>query len=62
MMVIFLVAIGAFLYYMFFNGNTPKGMLTFSGKESVEEQLKTRFVNGEIDEETYLRMKETIKG
>jgi uncharacterized membrane protein len=36
--------------------------LTTLGKESAEERLKTRFVNGEIDEKTYLQMKETIKG
>ncbi len=62
MMLILVIGIGVLIYYMFFNGKTSNGGLTFSGKESAEEQLKTRFVNGEIDEKTYLQMKETIKG
>ncbi len=61
-MLILVVGIGILLYYIFFNDKISNGSLTFPGKESSEDQLKTRFVNGEIDEKTYLQMKETIKG
>ena len=33
---------------------------TNKNKKSPEEILKERFVNGEIDEETYLKMKDTL--
>ncbi len=35
--------------------------IDLGGKNEAEEVLKRRYVNGEIDEETYLRMKENIK-
>lgn len=31
------------------------------GTNKAEDTLKERFVNGEIDEETYLKMKKTLK-
>ncbi|MDH8677504.1 hypothetical protein QE109_05060 [Fusibacter bizertensis] len=31
------------------------------GVDKAEDVLKERFVNGEIDEATYLRMKKTLK-
>lgn len=34
----------------------------FAQKESPEQKLKERYINGEIDEETYLRMKSVIHG
>jgi uncharacterized membrane protein len=61
-MLLFLVGIGVLVYFILFSGKTSNVGLTTLGKESAEERLKTRFVNGEIDEKTYLQMKETIKG
>ena len=57
MMIIFWLGAGFLIYYLFKNGsfNTPAG-------KNPEELLKERFVNGEIDEATYLQMKETLKG
>lgn len=59
MMIIWFVGIGVLVYYLFFNQD--KGKVILSGNKSPEEQLKERFVKGEIDEKTYLQMKETIK-
>lgn len=57
MMIIFWLGAAFLIYYLFQNGtfNTPKG-------KSPEDLLKERFVKGEIDEATYLQMKETLKG
>ena len=38
-----------------------KSTITLPNSKSPEDLLKERFVNGEIDEETYLKMKETLK-
>lgn len=62
MMIILLIGICVFMYFIFFNGQTGKGHFTKLDKESAEDKLKMRFVNGEIDEKTYLQMKETLKG
>jgi uncharacterized membrane protein len=59
MMIIWLVGIGALAYYLFSNQDRGKAILP--GSKSPEEQLKERFVRGEIDEKTYLQMRETIK-
>lgn len=56
MMLIGWVLIGVVIYYVLKN---EKG-LTFSSKSNAEELLKERYVNGEIDEETYLNMKNTL--
>ena len=57
MMIIPIVVIGLVLYYGFKgSGNLPN----FT-KNDPNEMLKERFVNGEIDEQTYLQMKETLK-
>lgn len=60
MMLIAVIGIGFLIYYLNSNGKMGTGSST--GKGSAEELLKARFVNGEIDEKTYLQMKETIKG
>lgn len=39
-----MVGIGILVYYMFINGKMSNGSLYFQGKESADEQLKTRFV------------------
>lgn len=56
MMMLILIVVIVWLYY---HKDTAK--MTFAGTRSAEEQLKERFVRGEIDEETYLRMKDMIK-
>lgn len=57
MMLIPVVVIGIVLYYMLKGtGNIPS-----VNKPDVNELLKERFVKGEIDEQTYLQMKETLK-
>lgn len=59
MMFIWLLGIGVLVYYVFLNQDKGKALL--GGSKSPEDQLKERFVKGEIDEKTYLQMKETIK-
>lgn len=56
-MMILIVVIALVLYYESKDtGNGPN-----FHKNDPNEMLKERFVNGEIDEETYLQMKETLK-
>lgn len=59
MMILFLVLIGFGIYY-FIKNDTNSYYSMNQKKKSPEEILKERFVNGEIDEETYLKMKETL--
>ncbi|SHJ83442.1 hypothetical protein SAMN02745751_03489 [Dethiosulfatibacter aminovorans DSM 17477] len=56
MMFIFPILIGVVLYY--FYSNNKENLI---GNKSPEDILKERFINGEIDEATYLQMKETLK-
>ena len=57
MMLLPIVVIGLVLYYGFRGtGNLPN-----FNKSDPNELLKERFVKGEIDEQTYLQMKETLK-
>ncbi len=59
-MIIFVLAlIGIGIYYIFFNKG--KSTITLPNSKSPEDILKERFVNGKIDEETYLKIKETLK-
>lgn len=62
MMFVFIIGFGFLVYYLFFRGENTNGSLTLPRKTTAEEQLKARYVNGEIDEHTYLKMKETLKG
>jgi uncharacterized membrane protein len=49
------IAVGIIVYYL------HKGKVVSTSKvDSAENILKFRFVNGEIDEETYLKMKSVI--
>jgi len=57
MMWILIIIIIAFVYY---NNNGNLGNLSI-GKKNPDELLRERFVKGEIDESTYLQMKETLK-
>jgi len=58
MMIIGLVFIGVVIYYFVKNGEFDKTKCK-SGK-TAEDILKERYVNGEIDEATYIKMKMTI--
>ena len=51
-----LVAVVALVVYILVRDKKIK----LSGNSEAEETLKRRYVNGEIDEETYLKMKRTI--
>lgn len=57
MMILIVVVIAAAMYYMM------KGDLSFTQKrgDAPVTVLKERYVKGEIDEATYLQMKETLK-
>jgi uncharacterized membrane protein len=57
MMIIPIVVIGLVLYYGF-RGTVD---LPKFAKNDPNEMLKERFVTGELDEATYLQMKETLK-
>lgn len=59
MMIIGLVAIGFLVYYLMDGKN--KTSFSGRGKSYAEEILERRFVNGEIDEPTYLQMKIALK-
>jgi len=60
MMIIFIVLIGVVLYYAF-EGKGNIDIFDQKHKNDSNEILKEKFVNGEIDEKTYLQMKETLK-
>lgn len=57
-MFIFWILVIAAVYYLFKNHNS----IDFGRKNESDAQeiLKKRYVNGDIDEETYLRMKKEI--
>ena len=59
MMILFLVLIGFGIYY-FMKNDTNSCCSMNQKKKSPEKILKERFANGEIGEETYLKMKETL--
>ena len=49
------IAIGVIVYYVFIKDSK------ISSGSHAEDILKQRYVNGEIDETTYNRMKETLR-
>lgn len=52
------ILIAVFCYYAFMKGDsTMPNIISKSPKETLDE----RFVNGEIDEETYMRMKKILE-
>lgn len=57
MMLFFLICIGLLIYFF-----TNQGKIVMPEKNTPEKLLKERFIRGDIDEKTYLQMKETIKG
>jgi len=58
MMIIGLVLIGVVIYYFVKNGEFEKAK--YKTGKTAEDILKERYVNGEIDEPTYIKMKMTI--
>lgn len=58
MMILIWVAIGFGIYYIVKNNNTNSN--TDQNIKSPENILKERYVNGEIDDATYERMKKAI--
>ncbi|HSR04072.1 MAG TPA: hypothetical protein VLM88_05750 [Proteiniclasticum sp.] len=58
-MIFVLVLVLAVFYYMFKDDHK----INFSSNQNNPEQkLKERYINGDIDEETYLKMKSVING
>lgn len=53
-----LLFVGVIIYFLVVR--TGSSSFKFTGRKSPEDVLKERFVNGEIDEETYKKMKKTI--
>lgn len=51
--------VGIILVYLWVTGDGKKVLSRYD--DSSERILKERFVNGEIDEETYLKMKSVLK-
>lgn len=58
-MVLFWVLIGIAIYYLIKDDNNEKQKK--KSKKNAEEVLKLRFVNGQIDQETYKRTLEVIE-
>lgn len=56
MMLLFLLLIGAVIYYIVEN---KKGYTTEEVKPL--DKLKDRYINGEINEETYIKIKKVIE-
>ena len=52
---ILLIGLGVVVYFL-----VKEKKIDIGGKSEAEETLKRRYVSGEIDEETYLKMKEII--
>lgn len=59
MMIGLLLLIGIGAYFLFFNKNNSP--IRFPNNKSAEEILNERFINDEIDAETYKEMKETLR-
>lgn len=58
-MIFVIVLILVVVYYMFKDDEK----INFStNQNNPEQKLKERYINGEIDEETYLKMKSVING
>lgn len=59
MMIGLWLVIGIGVYFLFFNkSNSP---IRFPNNKSAEDILNERFINGEVDAETYKEMKETLR-
>ncbi|WP_461206327.1 SHOCT domain-containing protein [Clostridium sp. DL1XJH146] len=59
-MMIFILLGVAFLVYYLVEGKGSKDILT-TNRRPPEDILRERFANGEIDEKTYIKMKQALK-
>ena len=57
-MLLFPILLAVLIYYLVANHKMRSPLLMKN--DDALEKLKIRFVNGEIDEETYIKMKETL--
>lgn len=60
MFILILLLIGVVIYFL--AANMGSKSFKMPGRKSPREILDERFANGEIDEETYRKMKEAMKG
>lgn len=58
-MIFIWIVIGLLIYYMY--KNNAQTSIDAPKRSNAEEILKERYVSGEIDDETYEKMKKTIK-
>ncbi len=58
MMFLFWIIIGFGIYYLYTNRDQSA---TSGNRQNAEDKLKERYVNGEIDTETYQRMLKTLR-
>lgn len=58
MMFLFWIIIGFGIYYLYTNRDESSRS---SSQQSAEDKLKERYVNGEIDTETYQHMLKTLR-
>ncbi len=58
MMLLFWLVIGFGIYYLFTNRDEE---IRSEGQPTAEDKLKERFVNGDLDTETYQRMLKTLR-
>lgn len=58
MVIIYVLIVGVGIYFLFSQNGMSK--IKFSGNKTPEDILKERFVNGEIDVETFKKIKETL--
>ena len=59
MMIIIWILLGIGVYYLFFNNSNS--YFKMPNRKSAEEVLNERYINGEIDAETFKTMKETLR-
>ena len=57
MLWIIIIAVGVVVYFVVLNKK-----VSFKGEDGALDILKMRYVNGEIDEEIYNKMKNTLQG
>lgn len=53
---IILIIVGIYFFY-----NNNHSVNKFMKKQSADDIIKERFANGEIDEETYMKMKDALR-
>ncbi len=53
---IILIIVGIYFFY-----NSNHNVNKFLHKKSADDIIKERFANGEIDEETYMKMKDALR-